>query len=150
MVPKLRHRLLKEPGWAHLQPYRVARRVPGHEAGRLGRVRMPPLSKPSKRTGTLNSPWTTIHYHSISPSTVPSTSMSSARKRQVQVQRCLPICCGKVCTPLSSRRSQALLEVVARPPSPSQGAALRHRRCLRSRRMHPTPRFYACFGSYIG
>ena len=117
MVPKLRHRLPKEPGWVHPQPYQVARRVQGHEAGRPGKVRMHPLSKLSKRTGILSSPWTTIHYHSTSQSTAPSTSMSSARKRQVQVRRCLPIYCGKVCTLSSSRRSQVLLEVVMRPPS---------------------------------
>jgi hypothetical protein len=106
MAPKLRHKLPKEQGWEHLQPCRVARREQGHEVGRPGRVRTHLRSRPSKRTGTLSSPWTTTHYHSTSRSMVPSTSMNSARKRQGQVRRFLLICCGKACTPSSSRRPQ--------------------------------------------
>src|SRR6267154_12206 len=150
MAPKLRHRLPKEQGWGHLRPSQVARRDQGHEVGHPGRVRTHLRSRPNKRTGTLSSPWTTTHYHSTSRSTVPSTSMNSARKRLGQVQRFLLICCGKVCTPSSSRRSRDLLEVAVRPPSPSRGAALRLHPCLRFRRMHRTQRFYACFESYIG
>jgi hypothetical protein len=150
MAPKLRRRLPKEPGWEHLQPYQVARREQCHEAGHRGRVRTHLHLRPSKRTGTLSSPWTTTHYRSISQSMVPSTSMNSARKRPVQVRRFLLICYGKVCIPSSSRRLRDLLEVVVRAPSPSREAALRLRPCLRFRRTHHTQRYCACFGSYIG
>jgi hypothetical protein len=149
MALKLRHRLPKEQGWEHLQPYRVAPREQGHEAGHLERDHTHLRSRPSKRTGTSSSPWTTTHYHSISRSMVPFTSMNSARKRPGQVRRFLLIYYGRVCTPSSSRRPQGLLGVLVRAPSPSRGVALRPHPCLLFRRTHHTQRFYACFGSCI-
>ena len=150
MAPKLRHKLPKEQGWGLLQLCQAARREQGHEVGHPERVRTHLRSRPSKRTGTLSSPWTTTHYHSTSRSMVLSTSMNFARKRQGQVRHFLLICCGKACTRSSSRRHQGLLEVVVRAPSPSREAAPPPHPCLPFRRTHHTQRFYACFGSYIG